>query len=92
MIAPFSYVLKENPPTVEQINTAFQKAAASNLNGIIRYTEDPIVSVDILGDPNSCIFDSELTSVIGNMIKVVGWYDNEAGFSNRLIDLVLKVG
>ncbi|MNF16153.1 Glyceraldehyde-3-phosphate dehydrogenase 1 [compost metagenome] len=62
------------------------------MKGILRYTEDPIVSVDILGDSNSCIFDSELTSVIGNMIKVVGWYDNEAGYSNRLIDLVVKIG
>jgi glyceraldehyde 3-phosphate dehydrogenase len=91
-LTDLTVIVKENPPTVEQINTAFHKAADSNLKGILRYTADPIVSVDILGDPNSCIFDSELTSVIGNMIKVVGWYDNEAGFSNRLIDLVLKLG
>jgi glyceraldehyde 3-phosphate dehydrogenase len=91
-LTDLTVIVKENPPTVEQINTAFLKAANSNLKGIIRYTEDPIVSVDIIGDPNSCIFDSELTSVIGNMIKVVGWYDNEAGFSNRLIDLVVKLG
>ncbi|MNY39789.1 Glyceraldehyde-3-phosphate dehydrogenase [compost metagenome] len=91
-LTDLTVIVKDNPPTVDQINTAFQKAADSNLKGIVRYTEDPIVSVDIIGDPNSCIFDSELTSVIGNMIKVVGWYDNEAGFSNRLIDLVLKVG
>jgi glyceraldehyde 3-phosphate dehydrogenase len=91
-LTDLTVIVKENPPTVEQINTAFQKAADSHLKGILRYTSDPIVSVDILGDPNSCIFDSELTSVIGNMVKVVGWYDNEAGFSNRLIDLVIKLG
>jgi glyceraldehyde 3-phosphate dehydrogenase len=91
-LTDLTVIVKENPPTVEQINTAFQKASETHLKGILRYTADPIVSVDILDDPNSCIFDSELTSVIGNMIKVVGWYDNEAGFSNRLIDLVLKLG
>lgn len=91
-LTDLTVIVKENPPTVEQINTAFKNASDSNLKGIVRYTEDPIVSVDILGDSNSCIFDSELTSVIGNMIKVVGWYDNEAGFSNRLIDLVIKLG
>nr|WP_294858445.1 type I glyceraldehyde-3-phosphate dehydrogenase [uncultured Fluviicola sp.] len=91
-LTDLTVIVKENPPTVEQINTAFKKASESDLKGIVRYTEDPIVSVDIVGDPNSCIFDSELTSVIGNMVKVVGWYDNEAGFSNRLIDLVVKLG
>lgn len=91
-LTDLTVIVKQNPPTVEQINTAFKKASESNLKGIVRYTSDPIVSVDILGDSNSCIFDSELTSVIGNMIKVVGWYDNEAGYSNRLIDLVVKIG
>jgi len=91
-LTDLTVIVKENPPTVEQINTAFKKASESDLKGIVRYTEDPIVSIDIVGDPNSCIFDSELTSVIGNMVKVVGWYDNEAGFSNRLIDLVVKLG
>lgn len=91
-LTDLTVIVKENPPTVEQINSAFKKASESDLKGIVRYTEDPIVSVDIVGDPNSCIFDSELTSVIGNMVKVVGWYDNEAGFSNRLIDLVMKLG
>jgi glyceraldehyde 3-phosphate dehydrogenase len=90
-LTDLTVIVKQNPPTVEQINSAFRKASDTHLKGILRYTEDPIVSVDIVGDPNSCIFDSELTSVIGNMIKVVGWYDNEAGFSNRLIDLVLKL-
>lgn len=82
----------KNPPTPEQINAAFKKAAESDMKAILRYTEDPIVSADIIGDPNSCIFDSELTSVVGQMIKVVGWYDNEAGYSNRLVDLAVKVG
>jgi len=80
------------PPTVEAIDAAFKKAAEGNLKNILRYTADPIVSVDILGDSNSCIYDSELTSVVGKMVKVVGWYDNEAGYSNRLVDLALKMG
>ena len=82
----------DNPPTVEEIDAAFKKAAEGNLKNYLRYTNDPIVSVDILGDPNSCIYDSELTSVVGKMVKVVGWYDNEAGYSNRLVDLALKMG
>ncbi len=81
----------KNPPTAEDINTAMKIASEGELKGILRYTEDPIVSVDIIGDPNSCIFDSELTSVTGTLIKVIGWYDNEAGYSNRLIDLVKKI-
>jgi glyceraldehyde 3-phosphate dehydrogenase len=80
-----------NPPTVEQINAAFKKASETNLKGILSYTEDPIVSIDIVGDSHSVIFDSELTSVIENMVKIVGWYDNEAGYSNRLIDLMVKI-
>lgn len=83
------------PKTVEEINAAFKKAAEGELKGIVEYTEDPIVSKDIIGNPNSCIFDAELTSVIGNMVKTVGWYDNEAGYSNRLVDLLLllmKIG
>jgi glyceraldehyde 3-phosphate dehydrogenase len=68
--------------------------AASNgaLKGFLTYTEDPIVSSDIVTDPSSCIFDSGLTKVIGNQVKVVGWYDNEWGYSNRLVDLVGLVG
>lgn len=80
-----------NPPTVEQINAAFKKASETSLKGILSYTEDPIVSIDIVGDSHSVIFDSELTSVIENMVKIVGWYDNEAGYSNRLIDLMVKM-
>ncbi len=85
-------LIARQPVSVEAINKAFLDAANGNLKGYLRYTSDPIVSIDIVGDPNSCIFDSELTSVVGNMIKVVGWYDNEAGYSNRLVDLALKMG
>lgn len=79
------------PVTVEEINAAFKKASEGNLKGILEYTEDPIVSVDIIGNPHSCIYDAEFTSVVGNMIKVIGWYDNESGYSNRLADLILKI-
>ncbi len=82
----------ENVRTVDEINVAFKKAADGPLNGYLRYTEDPIVSVDIVGDPHSCIYDSQLTSVVGNMVKVMGWYDNEYGYSSRLVDLVVKMG
>ncbi len=82
----------KNPPTEKQINAAMKKASEGSLKNILAYTEDPIVSVDIIGNPNSCIFDAELTSVIGNMVKVVGWYDNEAGYSNRLVDLIKRIG
>lgn len=75
--------------SIEEINQAFKKASETNLKGILAYTEDPIVSVDILGNTNSCLFDAQLTSVIDKMVKVVGWYDNEIGYSSRLIDLIL---
>lgn len=75
--------------SIEEINAAFKKASQTDLKGILAYTEDPIVSVDILGNPNSCLFDAQLTSVIDKMVKVVGWYDNEIGYSSRLIDLIL---
>ncbi|MGA9639229.1 type I glyceraldehyde-3-phosphate dehydrogenase, partial [Flavobacterium sp.] len=74
--------------SIEEINSAFEKAAQTNLKGILDYTEDPIVSVDILGNRNSCLFDAQLTSVIDKMVKVVGWYDNEIGYSSRIIDLI----
>lgn len=77
--------------SVAEINELFKKAASGPLNGILSYIKDPIVSVDILGNKHSCIFDSKLTSVIGKMVKVVGWYDNEVGYSNRLINLVTKI-
>jgi glyceraldehyde 3-phosphate dehydrogenase len=81
-------LIVSNPPTVDEINNAFKLASETYMKNIISYTEDPIVSVDIIGNSSSVIFDSELTSVIGNMIKLVGWYDNEAGYSNRLINLI----
>ena len=85
-----TFVVK-NPPSEEEINNAMKKASKGSLKGVLAYTSDPIVSVDIIGESNSCVFDSLLTSVIGNMVKVVGWYDNEAGYSNRLIELVQKL-
>lgn len=84
-------VIVKNKPTIEMINTAMKKASENELRGILGYTEDPIVSVDIIGSSFSCLFDAELTSVIGNMVKVVGWYDNEAGYSNRLVELASKM-
>ncbi|MGI4751754.1 MAG: type I glyceraldehyde-3-phosphate dehydrogenase [Janthinobacterium lividum] len=80
-----------HPATVAEINAAFLKASQSFLQNILEYTEDPIVSVDILDNPHSCIFDAELTSVVGSLVKVVGWYDNEMGYSSRLADLVQKI-
>ena len=78
--------------TKEEINAVVKAAAEGPLKGILQYTEDPIVSTDIVTDPSSCIFDSSLTNVNGNMVKVLGWYDNEWGYSNRLVDLVTFVG
>lgn len=77
--------------SINEINKAFENASEKELKGILAYTSDPIVSVDIIGNPHSCVFDSELTTINGNMIKVVGWYCNEAGYSNRLIDLIKKI-
>ncbi|HET8594229.1 MAG TPA: type I glyceraldehyde-3-phosphate dehydrogenase [Intrasporangium sp.] len=78
--------------SVEEVNEIMRAAADGPLKGYLVYTEDPIVSSDIVTDPASCIFDSGLTKVIGNQVKVVGWYDNEWGYSNRLVDLVQLVG
>ena len=76
----------------EVINARFKELAEGRWKGILRYTEDPIVGIDIVGDPNSCILDGLLTSVIGSSVKVMGWYDNEYGFSSRLADLVVLFG
>jgi len=81
----------DNPPTENEIKSAMKRASEESLKGILSYTEDPLVSVDIIGDSHSCIFDAQLTSVIGNMVKIVGWYDNEAGYSNRLVDLFARI-
>jgi glyceraldehyde 3-phosphate dehydrogenase len=78
--------------TAAEINAAMKVASQGALKGYLSYTEDPIVSSDIVTDPSSCIFDSGLTKVIGNQVKIVGWYDNEWGYSNRLVDLISYVG
>ncbi|HYO38026.1 MAG TPA: type I glyceraldehyde-3-phosphate dehydrogenase [Nocardioidaceae bacterium] len=78
--------------SVDEVNAAVKAAADGELKGFLRYTEDPIVSADIVTDPASCIFDAGLTKVLGNQVKVVGWYDNEWGYSNRLADLITFVG
>src|SRR5919198_6476950 len=77
--------------TVEEVNAAYQKAAEGALKGILRYSDEPIVSSDIVTDPASCIYDAPLTKVIGNQVKVFGWYDNEWGYSNRLVDITTLV-
>lgn len=77
--------------SIEDINNAFKEASKSNYKGILEYTEDPIVSIDIVGNSHSCIFDSQMTSVIGNMVKIIGWYDNETAYSQRIIDLLCNL-
>lgn len=77
--------------SITQINHAFKKASETNLKGILEYTTDPIVSIDIVGNTHSCIFDSLMTSVIGKMVKIIGWYDNETGYSSRIIDLIIHL-
>ncbi|MFM2136843.1 MAG: hypothetical protein RL021_2243, partial [Bacteroidota bacterium] len=81
-------ILKRAPKT-EEVNAAFRAAAEGAMRGILEYTEDPIVSADVVGSPFSCIFDAQLTTVLGSMVKVVGWYDNEIGYSNRLAELAV---
>ncbi|MFI8378713.1 type I glyceraldehyde-3-phosphate dehydrogenase [Leeuwenhoekiella sp. NPDC079379] len=77
--------------TIEEINEAFKKASNTYLKGILEYTTIPLVSIDIVGNENSCILDSQMTSVIGNLVKLIGWYDNETGYSARIIDLIIKI-
>ena len=81
----------ENPVTVDQINDAFKQASQSTYKNILQYTEDPIVSIDIVGNTYSCVFDAQMTSVIGNMVKIIGWYDNETAYSQRIIELMTKI-
>lgn len=78
--------------SVDEINAAFAAAAKGSLRGILRYSDEPLVSTDIVTDPHSCVFDSGLTMSMGRLVKVAGWYDNEWGYSNRLVDLVLYIG
>ena len=89
-LTDFTCSLKKQP-TVEAINLAFKQAAEGVMKNVLEYTEDAIVSTDILGNPHSCIFDAQLTSIVGGLVKVVGWYDNEMGYSSRLADLVEKI-
>ncbi|RYF23674.1 MAG: type I glyceraldehyde-3-phosphate dehydrogenase [Flavobacteriales bacterium] len=89
-LTDFTCLLKKET-SIEAINKAFKQASEEDFKGIIEYTEDPIVSVDVIDNPHSCIFDAQLTSIVGDMVKVVGWYDNESGYSNRLVDLVEKI-
>ncbi|RLI57881.1 MAG: type I glyceraldehyde-3-phosphate dehydrogenase, partial [Candidatus Thorarchaeota archaeon] len=84
-------VTLNNEASVEEVNAAFKKASEGELKGILAYSEEPLVSSDYIGDPHSCIFDSLTTSVTGKMVKVLGWYDNEAGYSHRLADLTSLV-
>lgn len=85
-------VVLKKPATKEEINAAMKKAAEGEMKGILEYTEDPIVSIDIIGNTHSCIFDAEMTSANETLVKVVGWYDNEAGYSNRAADLITRIG
>ncbi len=79
------------PATAEEINAAMKAASEAGLKGVMQYTDEPLVSVDIIGNPHSCIFDSDLTKATGTLVKVVGWYDNEAGYSNRSADLISRL-
>jgi glyceraldehyde 3-phosphate dehydrogenase len=85
-------VILKKEATAKEINEVMKVAANGPLKGILEYCEEPIVSADIIGNPHSCIFDAELTSANGTLVKVVGWYDNEAGYSARTADLISKLG
>jgi len=91
-VTDFTATLKRSV-TKDEINAVFKKAATEGpLKGYLKYSEEELVSIDIVGDPHSCIFDSELTMANGTNVKVVGWYDNEFGYSNRIADLIVVVG
>lgn len=79
------------PATIDEINAQFELASKNELSGVLEFTTDPIVSIDVVGNSNSCVFDAQLTSVLGRMVKVVGWYDNEFGYSNRLVELIKRM-
>ncbi|NND63811.1 MAG: type I glyceraldehyde-3-phosphate dehydrogenase [Flavobacteriaceae bacterium] len=89
-LTDITFNVKRNT-SISEINNAFKNAASTELKGILQYTEDPIVSIDIVGNKHSCIFDSGMTSVIGSMVKIIGWYDNEVGYSARIVDLILQL-
>jgi glyceraldehyde 3-phosphate dehydrogenase len=90
-LTDFTVILKREA-SIAEINAAMKEAAEGAMKGVLEYTEDPIVSIDIVGNPHSCIFDAEQTSVNGTLVKVVGWYDNECGYSNRAADLIARIG
>jgi glyceraldehyde 3-phosphate dehydrogenase len=89
-LTDFTCILKKNA-TIAEINAIFKEASENEMSAILAYTEDPIVSIDVLDNPHSCIFDAQLTSIVGDLVKVVGWYDNESGYSARLVDLIIKI-
>ena len=89
-LTDFTCTLRKKTSVVE-INQKFKEAANGTLKQVLCYTEDPIVSVDIINNPYSCVFDAQLTSIVGGLVKVVGWYDNEFGYSNRLVDILEKI-
>jgi glyceraldehyde 3-phosphate dehydrogenase len=91
-ITDFTAIL-DREVSIDEINDAFKKAASEGrLKGIIEYADDPIVSTDIVGSPASCVFDSDLTMTMGNLVKVCGWYDNEWGYASRCVDLLRYIG
>jgi glyceraldehyde 3-phosphate dehydrogenase len=90
-VTDFTAVLRDEA-SVGEINAAMQTAASGSLKGVLKYSEDPIVSSDIVTDPHSCVFDAPLTMSMGNLVKVLGWYDNEWGYSNRLVDITVFTG
>ncbi|MEE3234904.1 MAG: type I glyceraldehyde-3-phosphate dehydrogenase [Candidatus Latescibacterota bacterium] len=91
-LTDFTAIL-EKDVTAEEINTAFKHSAESSMQGILEYSEDPLVLADIIGNPHSCIFDAQSTNVVeGNMVKILGWYDNEWGYSNRCVDVLKRLG
>jgi glyceraldehyde 3-phosphate dehydrogenase len=90
-LTDITFIVKK-PVSEKEIHEAFKKASEGYLKGILSYTDEPVVGIDCVGDPHSCIYDAGLTAVIGNMVKVVGWYDNESGYSARLTDLVKRIG
>lgn len=89
-LTDLTVVLKKEA-SVEEINNAMKEASEGKMNGILEYSTDPLVSIDIIGNPHSCIFDSQLTTVNGTLAKVVGWYDNEYGYSSRVADLISRL-
>ncbi|WP_027137092.1 type I glyceraldehyde-3-phosphate dehydrogenase [Gaetbulibacter saemankumensis] len=89
-LTDITFNVKKNT-NIEEINNIFKEASLNHYKGILEYTEDPIVSIDIIGNTHSCIFDAGMTSVIGNMVKIIGWYDNESGYSQRIIDLICNL-